>query len=132
MATDAMLETKQLKICKTIIEVGGFTRAGARPNLSRPAIGQRLRALERRHASVPDDVPERPEGHAGATGSGPPRDARERDTAGGVDGARPPALLPGRLAQLQPPPLTPTSVYHPVSSQQKKNGERRRKSGAAL
>jgi hypothetical protein len=36
--------------------------AGARPNLSRPAIGQRLRARERRHTSVPDDVPERPKG----------------------------------------------------------------------
>ena len=30
MAAAAMLETKQLKIFKTIVEVGSFTRAGAR------------------------------------------------------------------------------------------------------
>ena len=41
-----MLETKQLKIFKTIVEVGSFTRAGARLNLSQPAISQHIRALE--------------------------------------------------------------------------------------
>lgn len=41
-----MLETKQLKIFKTIVEVGSFTRAGARLNLSQPAISQHVRTLE--------------------------------------------------------------------------------------
>jgi DNA-binding transcriptional LysR family regulator len=52
MATTAMLETKQLKIFKTIVEVGSFTRAGARLNLSQPAISQHIRALEE-HLGVP-------------------------------------------------------------------------------
>jgi DNA-binding transcriptional LysR family regulator len=52
MATAAMLETKQLKIFKTIVEVGSFTRAGARLNLSQPAISQHIRALEE-HLGVP-------------------------------------------------------------------------------
>jgi len=52
MATPAMLETKQLKIFKTIVEVGSFTRAGARLNLSQPAISQHIRALEE-HLGVP-------------------------------------------------------------------------------
>lgn len=47
-----MLETKQLKIFKTIVEVGSFTRAGARLNLSQPAISQHIRALEE-HLGVP-------------------------------------------------------------------------------
>jgi LysR family transcriptional regulator, low CO2-responsive transcriptional regulator len=52
MAVAAMLETKQLKIFKTIVEVGSFTRAGARLNLSQPAISQHIRALEE-HLGVP-------------------------------------------------------------------------------
>jgi DNA-binding transcriptional LysR family regulator len=52
MAAAAMLETKQLKIFKTIVEVGSFTRAGARLNLSQPAISQHIRALEE-HLGVP-------------------------------------------------------------------------------
>jgi DNA-binding transcriptional LysR family regulator len=47
-----MLETKQLKIFKTIVEVGSFTRAGARLNLSQPAISQHIRALEE-HLGLP-------------------------------------------------------------------------------
>ena len=47
-----MLETKQLKIFKTIVDVGSFTRAGARLNLSQPAISQHIRALEE-HLGVP-------------------------------------------------------------------------------
>src|SRR2546430_16695589 len=43
----AMLETKQLRIFKTVVEVGGFTRAGQRLNLSQPAISQHVRALEK-------------------------------------------------------------------------------------
>lgn len=52
MAAAVMLETKQLKIFKTIVEVGSFTRAGARLNLSQPAISQHIRALEE-HLGVP-------------------------------------------------------------------------------
>lgn len=52
MAATPMLETKQLKIFKTIVEVGSFTRAGARLNLSQPAISQHIRALEE-HLGVP-------------------------------------------------------------------------------
>lgn len=47
-----MLETKQLLIFKTIVEVGSFTRAGLRLGLSQPAISQHVRALER-HAGLP-------------------------------------------------------------------------------
>src|SRR4051812_35590874 len=52
MAAAAMIETKQLKIFKTIVDVGSFTRAGARLNLSQPAISQHIRALEE-HLGVP-------------------------------------------------------------------------------
>ncbi len=52
MPAATMLETKQLKIFKTIVEVGSFTRAGARLNLSQPAISQHIRALEE-HLGVP-------------------------------------------------------------------------------
>src|SRR5213594_27134 len=45
--SNAMLETKQLRIFKTVVEVGGFTRAGQRLNLSQPAISQHVRALEK-------------------------------------------------------------------------------------
>ena len=47
-----MLETKQLLIFRTIVEVGSFTRAGVRLGLSQPAISQQIQALERR-AGVP-------------------------------------------------------------------------------
>lgn len=42
-----MLETKQLRIFKTVVEVGGFTRASQRLNLSQPAVSQHVRALEK-------------------------------------------------------------------------------------
>ena len=42
-----MLETKQLKILLTVVEAGGFTRAGQRLGLSQPAISQQVRLLER-------------------------------------------------------------------------------------
>ena len=42
-----MLETRQLLIFKTIVDVGQFTRAGLRLGLSQPAISQSIRALER-------------------------------------------------------------------------------------
>jgi LysR family transcriptional regulator, low CO2-responsive transcriptional regulator len=45
-ARDAMLETKQLRIFKTIVEVGSFTGAGEHLDLSQPAISQQMRALE--------------------------------------------------------------------------------------
>ena len=45
--SNAMLETKQLRTFKTVVEVGGFTRAGQRLNLSQPAISQHVRALEK-------------------------------------------------------------------------------------
>jgi len=41
-----MLEIKQLRIFKTIIEVGSFTGAGEHLDLSQPAISQQMRALE--------------------------------------------------------------------------------------
>lgn len=41
-----MLETKQLKIFRAVVETGGFTRAGQRLGLSQPAISQQIRALE--------------------------------------------------------------------------------------
>ncbi len=41
-----MFETKQLKIFKTIVEVGSFTGAGEALGLSQPAISQHVRALE--------------------------------------------------------------------------------------
>ena len=41
-----MLETKQLRIFKTIVEVGSFTGAGEHLDLSQPAISQQMRALE--------------------------------------------------------------------------------------
>ena len=41
-----MLETKQLRIFKTIVEVGSFTGAGEQLDLSQPAISQQVRALE--------------------------------------------------------------------------------------
>jgi DNA-binding transcriptional LysR family regulator len=41
-----MLETKQLRIFKTIVEVGSFTGAGEHLELSQPAISQQMRALE--------------------------------------------------------------------------------------
>jgi LysR family transcriptional regulator for metE and metH len=41
-----MIETKQLRILKTIIEVGSFTGAGEQLGLSQPAISQQIRALE--------------------------------------------------------------------------------------
>ena len=40
------LETRQLLIFKTIVEVGSFTRAGVRLGLSQSAISQHVRALE--------------------------------------------------------------------------------------
>ena len=43
-----MLETKQLRIFKTIVEVGSFTAAGEHLSLSQPAISQQVRALEER------------------------------------------------------------------------------------
>jgi DNA-binding transcriptional LysR family regulator len=41
-----MLEIKQLKIFRTIVEVGSFTRAGEQLGLSQPAISQQVRTLE--------------------------------------------------------------------------------------
>ncbi len=41
-----MLETKQLRIFKAIVEVGSFTGAGEHLALSQPAISQQIRALE--------------------------------------------------------------------------------------
>jgi DNA-binding transcriptional LysR family regulator len=41
-----VLETKQLLIFRTIVELGSFTRAGVRLGLSQPAISQQVRALE--------------------------------------------------------------------------------------
>ena len=41
-----MIETKQLQIFKTIVEVGSFTGAGEELGLSQPAISQQIRALE--------------------------------------------------------------------------------------
>jgi DNA-binding transcriptional LysR family regulator len=41
-----MLETKQLRIFKTIVEVGSFTGAGEHLGLSQPAISQQVRMLE--------------------------------------------------------------------------------------
>ncbi len=41
-----MIETKQLRIFKAIADVGSFTRAGRRLNLSQSAISQQVRALE--------------------------------------------------------------------------------------
>lgn len=42
-----MLETKQLKIFRAVVDSGGFTRAGQRLGLSQPAISQQVRALEK-------------------------------------------------------------------------------------
>lgn len=41
-----VFETKQLRIFKTIVEVGSFTGAGEALGLSQPAISQQVRALE--------------------------------------------------------------------------------------
>jgi molybdate transport repressor ModE-like protein len=41
-----MLETKQLRIFKTIVEVGSFTRAAEHLGLSQSAVSQQVRALE--------------------------------------------------------------------------------------
>lgn len=41
-----MVETKQLRIFRTIVEVGSFTGAAERLGLSQPAISQQVRALE--------------------------------------------------------------------------------------
>src|SRR5262249_9788486 len=41
-----MLETKQLRIFKTIVEVGSFTGAAEHLDLSPPAISQQVRGLE--------------------------------------------------------------------------------------
>jgi DNA-binding transcriptional LysR family regulator len=41
-----MVETKQLRIFKTIVEVGSFTGAAEHLELSQPAISQQIRALE--------------------------------------------------------------------------------------
>ena len=41
-----MFETKQLRIFKTIVDVGSFTGAGEALGLSQPAISQQVRALE--------------------------------------------------------------------------------------
>src|SRR5262249_18942545 len=41
-----MVETKQLRIFKTIVDVGSFTAAGEHLRLSQPAISQQVRALE--------------------------------------------------------------------------------------
>jgi len=41
-----ILEIKQLKVFKTIVEVGSFTGAGDQLGLSQPAISQHVRALE--------------------------------------------------------------------------------------
>jgi DNA-binding transcriptional LysR family regulator len=47
-----VFETKQLKIFKTIVEVGSFTKAGEALGLSQPSISQHIRALEE-NAGVP-------------------------------------------------------------------------------
>jgi DNA-binding transcriptional LysR family regulator len=44
--SDRMLELKQLRIFRTIVEVGSFTRAADQLGLSQPAISQQIRALE--------------------------------------------------------------------------------------
>ncbi len=41
-----MIETKQLRILRSIIEVGSFTGAGEQLGMSQPAISQQIRALE--------------------------------------------------------------------------------------
>lgn len=41
-----MVETKQLRIFRTIVEVGSFTGAGEHLGISQPAISQQIRALE--------------------------------------------------------------------------------------
>src|SRR5690606_35928265 len=41
-----MIELKQLKTFRTIVEVGSFTGAGERLGISRSAISQQVRALE--------------------------------------------------------------------------------------
>ncbi len=41
-----MIETKQLKIFRTIVEVGSFTGAGEQLGVSQPTISQQVRALE--------------------------------------------------------------------------------------
>jgi len=41
-----MIELKQLKIFRTIVEVGSFTGAGERLGVSQSAISQQIRALE--------------------------------------------------------------------------------------
>lgn len=41
-----MIETKQLRIFRTIVEVGSFTGAGEQLGISQPAISQQVRALE--------------------------------------------------------------------------------------
>jgi DNA-binding transcriptional LysR family regulator len=43
---DAMIETKQLRIFKTIVDVGSFTGAGEQLGISQSAISQHVRALE--------------------------------------------------------------------------------------
>src|SRR5262249_14467072 len=43
---DRMLELKQLRIFRTIVEVGSFTGAADQLGLSQPAISQQVRALE--------------------------------------------------------------------------------------
>ena len=44
--SDRMLELKQLRIFRTIVEVGSFTGAADQLGLSQPAISQQVRALE--------------------------------------------------------------------------------------
>ena len=46
MATAAMLETKQLKIFKTIVEVGSFSRASQSLHVAQPALSQQIGQLE--------------------------------------------------------------------------------------
>jgi DNA-binding transcriptional LysR family regulator len=41
-----MIETKQLRIFRTVVEVGSFTAAGTHLRMSQPAISQQIRALE--------------------------------------------------------------------------------------
>src|SRR5882724_4458347 len=41
-----MLETKQLRIFKTIVDLGSFTRAGEHLGLSQSAVSQQVRTLE--------------------------------------------------------------------------------------
>jgi DNA-binding transcriptional LysR family regulator len=41
-----MVETKQLRIFRTIVEVGSFTGAGEQLGISQPAISQQIRSLE--------------------------------------------------------------------------------------